>query len=73
MLRKSSHNSHFSRVFFNRRHLVPLLYLCYEPKFIKRMITNYDCFAYETMFWLFSAENYMVGVAKLVLCMSRIW
>jgi len=27
----------------------PLFYSNYEPKFIKRMITDYDCFAYETM------------------------
>jgi len=37
-------------VFFNRRHLVPLFYSRYEPKFIKHMIPLCDCYAYETMF-----------------------
>ena len=34
-------------VFFNRRHLVPLFYSSYEPKFIKHMITEYDVFCLQ--------------------------
>ena len=54
-------------VFFNRSHLVPLFYSGNEPKFIKHMITVYDCYAYETMFWRCSTENYMKSCFKTTL------
>jgi len=31
------------------------------------MITDYNCFAYETMFWQCSAENYMKSCFKAIL------
>jgi len=39
--------------------MVPLFYSNYEAKFIKHMKTDYDCVAYETVFWQCSAKNYM--------------
>jgi len=66
LIRKLSHSSHFSRI-FNRRHLVPRFYSSYEPTFIKHMITSFDCFVYETMFWQCSAEDYVKSCFKAIL------
>jgi len=67
LLPKSSHNSHFSHVFFNRKHLVPLFHSSYDPKFLKHMIPGLwhvlptkQCFdnALSKTIWSFVSRQY---------------
>jgi len=53
--------------------LVPLFYSNYEPKFIKHMLTDCDCFAYERirMFWECSTKNYMKSCFNAIIIVNN--
>jgi len=66
VLRKSSHSTHFSHVFLIEDHFVLLFYSGYEPKFIKHITPDYDCFACEAMFWQCSTVSYVKSCFKAI-------